>query len=95
MEIMNTGAGKVGRPIYEGNRCQFIVADDVQEWIKAHGGGKYITDTMRTIRNLEESKDELFIADDVRKWIMSQGGSQYLNKTMRMIMAVASGDKKE
>ena len=39
----------VGRPAMEGKTRRYIVADDVHEWIMAHGGGKYITDTMRTI----------------------------------------------
>ena len=39
----------VGRPAMKGKRRQYVVADDAHEWIMAHGGGKYITDTMRTI----------------------------------------------
>jgi hypothetical protein len=27
----------------------YTVADDVHEWIMAHGGGQYLTDTIRTI----------------------------------------------
>ena len=38
-----------GRPAIGGKRRQYVVADDAHEWIMAHGGGKYITDTMRTI----------------------------------------------
>ena len=38
-----------GRPAIEGKRRQYVVAEDAHEWIMAHGGGKYITDTMRTI----------------------------------------------
>lgn len=40
----------VGRPAMEGKTRRYIVADDVHEWILAHGGGKYITDTMRCVR---------------------------------------------
>ena len=40
-------------PIYP----SIIVADDVHTWIMAHGGGQYITDTMRTIMAVQkESK---------------------------------------
>lgn len=49
MEIIKTGASRAGRPAIEGKRRQYVVADDVHEWIMAHGGGKYITETMRTI----------------------------------------------
>ena len=49
MEIIKSGASKVGRPSMEGKTRRYIVADDVHEWIMQHGGGKYITDTMRTI----------------------------------------------
>lgn len=49
MEIINTGASRAGRPAIGGKRRQYVVADDVHEWIMSHGGGKYITETMRTI----------------------------------------------
>lgn len=39
-----------GRPKQEGERHMYTVADDVHEWIMAHGGGQYITDTIRTIK---------------------------------------------
>ena len=38
-----------GRPAIGGKRRQYVVAEDAHEWIMAHGGGKYITETMRTI----------------------------------------------
>lgn len=38
-----------GRLSYEGQRRTYKVADDVHEWIMAHGGGKYLTETIRTI----------------------------------------------
>lgn len=43
-----------GRPAMEGKTRRYIVADDVHEWILAHGGGKYITDTMRTIMAVQQ-----------------------------------------
>lgn len=49
MEIIKTGTSRAGRPAMEGKTRRYIVADDVHEWILAHGGGKYITETMRTI----------------------------------------------
>lgn len=39
-----------GRPAMEGSTRRYIVADDVHEWIIQHGGGQYITDTMRCVR---------------------------------------------
>ena len=48
---------RAGRPAMEGKTRRYIVADDGHEWIMAHGGGKYITDTMRTIMAVQkESK---------------------------------------
>ena len=49
MDIIKTGVSRAGRPANEGRRRQYVVADDVHEWIIKHGGGKYITETMRTI----------------------------------------------
>ena len=43
-----------GRPAIGGKRRQYVVADDAHEWIMAHGGGKYITDTMRTIMAVQK-----------------------------------------
>ena len=45
-----------GRPAMEGNTRRYIVADDVHEWIMQHGGGKYITDTMRTIMAVQQEQ---------------------------------------
>ena len=42
------------RPAMEGKTRRYIVADDVHEWIMQHGGGKYITDTMRTIMAVQQ-----------------------------------------
>lgn len=39
-----------GRPAAEGKPRHYVVPDDVHEWIKAHGGSKYITDTFRAIK---------------------------------------------
>ena len=77
----------------EGSTRRYIVADDAHEWILKRGGGQYITDTMRMIRDMEENKRQLLIADDVREWIMSHGGGSYVNDTMRAIMAVAPEQK--
>ena len=54
MEIIKSGASKAGRPAIGGKRRQYVVADDAHEWIMAHGGGKYITDTMRTIMAVQQ-----------------------------------------
>ena len=49
----NTSAGRCAM---EGRTRRYIVADDVHEWIRQHGGGKYITDTMRTIMAVQKDK---------------------------------------
>ena len=49
-----TSNTRAGRPAMEGKTRRYIVADDVHEWILAHGGGKYITDTMRTIMAVQQ-----------------------------------------
>jgi hypothetical protein len=49
MEIIKSGTSKAGRPAIGGKRRQYVVTDDVHEWIMAHGGGKYLTDTIHTI----------------------------------------------
>lgn len=51
-----TSNTRAGRPSMEGKTRRYIVADDVHEWIIAHGGGKYITDTMRTIMAVQQGK---------------------------------------
>lgn len=38
-----------GRKKADGTRHTYTVLDDAHEWIMSHGGGQYITDTMRTI----------------------------------------------
>lgn len=57
MEIIKSGAPKAGRPAMEGKTRRYIVADDVHEWILQHGGGKYITDTMRTIMAVQQGNE--------------------------------------
>lgn len=50
-----TSNTKAGRPAMEGRTRRYIVADDVHEWILQHGGGQYITDTMRTIMAVQQN----------------------------------------
>ena len=40
---------KNGRPAAEGKKRQYVIPDDVHEWIMSHGGSKYIVDTFRAI----------------------------------------------
>ena len=56
MEIIKSGASKAGRPSMEGKTRRYIVADDAHEWIMQHGGGKYITDTIRTIMAVQQDR---------------------------------------
>lgn len=56
MEIIKSRTSKAGRHSMEGKTRRYIVADDVHTWIMAHGGGKYITDTMRTIMAVQKAK---------------------------------------
>lgn len=57
METIKTGASRAGRSAIEGKRRQYVVANDVHEWIMAHGGGKYITETMRTIKAIKPDNE--------------------------------------
>lgn len=43
-----------GRPAMKGKTHRYIVADDVHQWILQNGGGKYITETMRTIMAIQQ-----------------------------------------
>ena len=52
-----TSNTRAGRPAMEGKTRRYIVADDVHEWIMQHGGGKYITDTMRTIMAVQKGNE--------------------------------------
>lgn len=49
MDIRKT-TNKKGRPAAEGKAHKYVVSDDVHDWIKKHGGSKYITDTFRAIK---------------------------------------------
>lgn len=53
-----TSNTRVGRPSMEGKTRRYTVADDVHEWIMQHGGGKYITDTMRTIMAVQHENKQ-------------------------------------
>ena len=57
MEIIKTESTRAGRPAMEGRTRRYIVADDVHEWIIQHGGGQYITDTMRTIMAVQQGNE--------------------------------------
>jgi hypothetical protein len=48
----NKTTKSAGRPAIGGKRRQYVVTDDVHEWIMAHGGGKYITDTIHAIMSV-------------------------------------------
>lgn len=45
-----------GRPAIGGKRRQYVVTDDVHEWIMAHGGGKYLTDTIHAIMSVAQEQ---------------------------------------
>lgn len=49
MDISKT-TNKKGRPAAEGKAHKYVVPDDVHDWIKKHGGSKYITDIFRAIK---------------------------------------------
>lgn len=49
-KMEQTNTNRPGRPSAEGKKRQYILPDDVHEWIARHGGSKYITDTMRIIK---------------------------------------------
>lgn len=40
---------KGGRPAAEGKKRQYVIPEDVHNWIMRHGGSRYITDTFRAI----------------------------------------------
>ena len=58
MEENSKTTRTAGRPAIGGKRRQYVVADDAHEWIMAHGGGKYITDTMRTIMAVQKDNKQ-------------------------------------
>lgn len=43
-----------GRKRQEGERHMYTVADDVHRFIMEHGGGQYITDTIRIIKAMQK-----------------------------------------
>lgn len=49
MEINKT-TNKKGRPAAEGSVHKYVVPDDVHDWIRKHGGSRYVTETFRTIK---------------------------------------------
>lgn len=49
MEIIKS-AKKNGRPAAEGKKRQYVIPEDVHEWIMNHGGSRYIADTFRAIK---------------------------------------------
>lgn len=53
-----TSNTRAGRPAMEGKTRRYTVADDAHEWIMAHGGGQYITDTMRTIMAVQQDNKQ-------------------------------------
>lgn len=42
-------SNKKGRPAAEGSVHKYVVPDDVHDWIRKHGGSRYITDIIRAI----------------------------------------------
>ena len=58
MEENSKTTRTAGRPAIGGKRRQYVVSDDAHEWIVAHGGGKYITDTMRTIMAVQQDRNK-------------------------------------
>lgn len=42
------------KPTYEGKQRRYKVADDAHEWIMEHGGGKYLTEVIRTIKSVNK-----------------------------------------
>ena len=43
-------SNKRGRRAAEGSVHKYVVPDDVHDWIRRHGGSRYITDTFRAIQ---------------------------------------------
>ena len=58
MENIKT-TNKKGRPAAEGSVHKYVVPDDVHDWIRKHGGSRYITDIIRAIEatTLKEQKN--------------------------------------
>lgn len=49
METVKT-SNKRGRRAAEGSVHKYVVPDDVHDWIRQHGGSRYVTDTFRAIK---------------------------------------------
>lgn len=49
MDISKT-SNKKGRPAAEGKAHKYVVPDDVHDWIRKHGGSRYVTETFRAIK---------------------------------------------
>ena len=49
METIKT-SNKRGRRAAEGSVHKYVVPDDVHDWIRRHGGSRYVTDTFRAIK---------------------------------------------
>lgn len=49
MDISKT-TNKKGRPAAEGKAHKYVVPDDVHDWIRKHGGSRYVTETFRAIK---------------------------------------------
>ena len=49
MEINKT-SNKRGRRAAEGSVHKYVVPDDVHDWIRRHGGSRYVTETFRAIK---------------------------------------------
>lgn len=43
-------SNKRGRRAAEGSVHKYVVPDDVHEWIRRHGGSRYVTETFRAIK---------------------------------------------
>lgn len=46
---INKTSNKRGRRAAEGSVHKYVVPDDVHDWIRHHGGSRYITDIVRAI----------------------------------------------
>lgn len=58
MEKTSKTTRPVGRPTIGGKRRQYVVTEDVHAWIMAHGGGKYITDTIHAIMAVAQEQKQ-------------------------------------
>ena len=43
-------SNKRGRRAAEGSVHKYVVPDDVHDWIRRHGGSRYVTETFRAIK---------------------------------------------